>query len=90
MIESKQDTVEPQGTNLATRLPTTLSITDVQCMSFTYRLHPQLDFDAEKPWLKSPIDPVDANGYVPLPQAPGLGEDIDWDYIRKNRINDWH
>lgn len=52
-------------------------------------LHPHLDFDAEKPWLTHPIDPVDANGYVAIPQGPGLGEEIDWDFIKDNIVKDW-
>jgi L-alanine-DL-glutamate epimerase-like enolase superfamily enzyme len=52
-------------------------------------LHPHLDFDAQKPWLKTPIDPLDAEGHVPIPQGPGLGEEIDWDYIRDNLIENW-
>jgi len=30
--------------------------------------------------------PMDAEGYVALPQAPGLGYEIVWDYINDNRI----
>jgi L-alanine-DL-glutamate epimerase-like enolase superfamily enzyme len=52
-------------------------------------LHPHLDFDREKPWLKSVIDPVDAHGNVPIPQAPGLGEDLDWDFIHAHTVTDW-
>jgi L-alanine-DL-glutamate epimerase-like enolase superfamily enzyme len=53
-------------------------------------LHPHLDFDAQTPWLKRPIDPLDAEGYVPIPQGPGLGEEIEWDFIRDNLIENWH
>jgi L-alanine-DL-glutamate epimerase-like enolase superfamily enzyme len=53
-------------------------------------LHPHVDFDAEKPWLTSPIDPVDSEGNVPIPQGPGLGEDINWDFIKDNLVQDWH
>ena len=52
-------------------------------------LHPHVDFDAEKPWLKSVIDPVDREGNVPIPQRPGLGDEIDWDFIRDNLVKDW-
>jgi len=52
-------------------------------------LHPHVDFDAEKPWLKAVIDPVDSEGNVPIPQGPGLGEEIDWDFIRDNLVQDW-
>jgi L-alanine-DL-glutamate epimerase-like enolase superfamily enzyme len=53
-------------------------------------LHPQLDFDAQQPWLRAPIDPLDAEGKVPVPSRPGLGEEIDWEYIRANLVEDWH
>jgi L-alanine-DL-glutamate epimerase-like enolase superfamily enzyme len=53
-------------------------------------LHPHLDFDAEKPWLRTAIDPIGAEGSVSVPAGPGLGEDIDWDYIRDNLVEDWH
>lgn len=53
-------------------------------------LHPQLDFDAEKPWLRSPVDAIDAQGSIRLPASPGLGLDIDWDYIAANAVDDWH
>lgn len=53
-------------------------------------LHPHVDFDAEKPWLKQVIDPVDRDGNVPIPQGPGLGEEINWDFIRDHTVEDWH
>jgi L-alanine-DL-glutamate epimerase-like enolase superfamily enzyme len=53
-------------------------------------LHPHVDFDAEKPWLTTPIDSIDSEGYVTMPQGPGLGEEIDWDFIKDNLKEDWH
>jgi len=53
-------------------------------------LHPHVDFNAEKPWLKEVIDPIDSEGNVPIPQKPGLGEEINWDFIRDNTVTDWH
>lgn len=53
-------------------------------------LHPHLDFDGESPWLKTPIDRIDPDGQIPMPQRPGLGYDIDWDYIADHTIQDWH
>lgn len=50
-------------------------------------LHPHLDFDTPPPHLHSIIDPVDADGLVQLPTAPGLGEDIDFEYISENMIS---
>jgi L-alanine-DL-glutamate epimerase-like enolase superfamily enzyme len=53
-------------------------------------LHPHLDYDAERPWLRTPIDAIDAGGMVRVPTGPGLGQDIDWDFIRENVVQDWH
>ncbi|MGH7922243.1 MAG: enolase C-terminal domain-like protein [Candidatus Dormibacteraceae bacterium] len=52
-------------------------------------LHPHLDFEGESPWLRTPIDRIDADGQIPLPRLPGLGLDIDWDFIHANVIEDW-
>ncbi len=52
-------------------------------------LHPHVDFDAQKPWLKTVIDAIDHEGNVQIPTGPGLGEEIDWDFIRENVIEDW-
>ena len=31
------------------------------------------------------LDAIDAKGHVPVPQKPGLGAEIDWDWIDKRR-----
>jgi L-alanine-DL-glutamate epimerase-like enolase superfamily enzyme len=31
---------------------------------------------------------MDTDGYVHLPQRPGLGYDLNWDYIREHLIDD--
>lgn len=49
-------------------------------------LHPLYDFEAAQPWLASRIDDIDAEGNVRLPQAPGLGLDLNWEFIDRNRI----
>ena len=38
------------------------------------------------PWLNAAVDAMDDEGYVHMPQGPGLGEDINFDYIRANAI----
>jgi L-alanine-DL-glutamate epimerase-like enolase superfamily enzyme len=53
-------------------------------------LHPDLDYDAEQPWLRTPVDAIDADGNVRIPTGPGLGEDIDWEYVREHLVQDWH
>jgi len=52
-------------------------------------LHPHLDYEAQTPWLLEPIDPLDADGNVPIPQGPGMGEAINWDFIREQTITPW-
>jgi len=49
-------------------------------------LHPFIDYDKPDPWLKEIIDPLDDEGYVHLPQKPGLGLEIDFDYINDNTV----
>lgn len=50
-------------------------------------LHPFYDYDAVPEYLSSRADEMDAEGYVPLSQKPGLGEDINFDYIEANRVD---
>ncbi len=49
-------------------------------------LAPGVDYDAPLPYLKSVCDPLDAEGFVRVPTAPGLGYDLDWDYVEQNRV----
>ena len=37
---------------------------------------------APPPWLNSDIEHMDADGYVPMPTGPGLGQDINFDFVR--------
>lgn len=49
-------------------------------------LAPGVDYDAPHPYLNGNCDPMDPDGTVALPQAPGLGYDIVWDHIDDNRM----
>jgi L-alanine-DL-glutamate epimerase-like enolase superfamily enzyme len=49
-------------------------------------LHPFLDYDVPPAYLRSLADPMDADGFVHLSQAPRLGEDIDFEYIAAHAI----
>lgn len=49
-------------------------------------LAPGVDYDAPHPYLKSICDKLDPDGYVTLPTAPGLGYEIEWDYINDNLV----
>jgi len=50
-------------------------------------LHPFLDYEQPQPWLNEIVDPMDAQGYVHVSNKPGLGQDINWDYIHANRCD---
>ncbi len=50
-------------------------------------LHPFLDHDQPAPWLNEIADPMDDEGYVHVSQRPGLGEEINFDYIRDNLLD---
>lgn len=49
-------------------------------------LHPFIDYEQKPPYLKSLPDPMDENGYVHISGEPGLGWDIDFDYIDTHRV----
>jgi len=50
-------------------------------------LHPFLDYDEVPAYLNSLSDPMDAEGFVHLSQQPGLGDDINFDYIAGNAVS---
>lgn len=50
-------------------------------------LHPFLEYDDVPAYLHSLCDPMDQDGYVHLPQRPGLGEDIDFNYIEGHLLD---
>ena len=49
-------------------------------------LRPEVDYEQPEPYLKAIADPMDADGNVVLSKAPGLGLELDWDYINDNRV----
>jgi L-alanine-DL-glutamate epimerase-like enolase superfamily enzyme len=49
-------------------------------------LHPFVDYEQPAPWLNEIVDPMDDEGYVHVSQRPGLGEDINFEYIRDNLV----
>lgn len=49
-------------------------------------LHPFLNYDMTPPWFNRPVDFMDEEGFMHVPKAPGLGYDINWDYINSNEI----
>ena len=50
-------------------------------------LHPFIDHDKPAPWLNELADPMDDNGFVHISARPGLGWNINWDYIEGNRVD---
>jgi L-alanine-DL-glutamate epimerase-like enolase superfamily enzyme len=50
-------------------------------------LAPGVDYDAPHPYLRHTCDRIDADGYITLPRAPGLGYDIVWEYIEDNLLS---
>ncbi|MEX1021041.1 MAG: enolase C-terminal domain-like protein [Litorilinea sp.] len=50
-------------------------------------LAPGLDYETPPPYLAALGDPMDSDGYVHLPQGPGMGYEIVWDYIEENRVS---
>lgn len=49
-------------------------------------LHPFVDYEKPPAYLHEIIDPLDSDGCVQIPQKPGLGYEIDFDYIKRNAI----
>lgn len=52
-------------------------------------LHPHYDYDEVPPHLNSSIDAMDADGNIHMRDLPGLGEDINLDYIKENTVETW-
>jgi L-alanine-DL-glutamate epimerase-like enolase superfamily enzyme len=50
-------------------------------------LAPGVDYDKPHPYLSNTCDRIDAEGYVHLPKGPGMGYEIEWDYIDDNLIS---
>ena len=49
-------------------------------------LAPGVDYETPPPYLETIGDPMDEEGYIYLPQEPGMGYRIIWEYIEENRI----
>lgn len=52
-------------------------------------LHPRVDYDLVPPHLHSVVDGVDADGFVDLPNLPGLGDDWNLDHIDGHTVSNW-
>jgi L-alanine-DL-glutamate epimerase-like enolase superfamily enzyme len=51
-------------------------------------LHPFVNYEQPAPWLNAIADPMDAEGYVHVSQQPGLGWEINFEYIREHRVRE--
>lgn len=49
-------------------------------------LHPFLDHETPPPHLRRIDDEMDADGFVALRDSPGLGQDVDLDYVADNQL----
>jgi L-alanine-DL-glutamate epimerase-like enolase superfamily enzyme len=49
-------------------------------------LAPGVDYETPPPYLEAIADPLGSDGCVPVPQDPGMGYGIRWDYVEENRI----
>ena len=50
-------------------------------------LAPGVDYDAPHPYLHNTCDKIDAEGFVHMPTGPGMGYEINWDYINGNLMD---
>lgn len=50
-------------------------------------LGPEVRYDVVPPYLKASCDPFE-DGFVTVPQLPGLGYEINWDYIDEHRVTE--
>ena len=49
-------------------------------------LGPGVNYDETPPYLTAPCDALSPDGYVTVPDGPGLGYDINWTYIEDHRL----
>ena len=50
-------------------------------------LYPFIDYDLLPAWLNTLVDPMDEEGFVHISPEPGLGQDINWDYINSHLVD---
>lgn len=84
MAESFHMSCEMHGTGAA-NLSVALAIHNT---SYYERglLHPFIDYDEPKEYQNRIDDEMDAEGYVHGREDPGLGQDLNWDYIEGNLV----
>jgi L-alanine-DL-glutamate epimerase-like enolase superfamily enzyme len=45
-----------------------------------------IDYELPPPWLHELDDPMDEHGYVHVSQRPGLGMNINFDFIQAHQL----
>lgn len=50
-------------------------------------LAPAIDYEAPPPYLEAIPDPLDDDGYVHVPRGPGMGYELDMEYINAHRTD---
>ena len=50
-------------------------------------LAPGLEYETPPPYLESIPDPMDDDGMVRVPDAPGVGYELDWSYVEAHRLD---
>jgi L-alanine-DL-glutamate epimerase-like enolase superfamily enzyme len=51
-------------------------------------LAPNVDCETPLPYFEEICDPMDSEGCVSVPQEPGMGYKVKWDYIEEHRIEE--
>ena len=49
-------------------------------------MHPFIDYEVPKEYQNRIDDEMDADGYVHGREEPGLGQDLNWEYIDANLV----
>ena len=49
-------------------------------------LHPFIDYEEVPPYLNALPDPMDEEGFVHISQEPGIGWDINFEYIEESGV----
>jgi L-alanine-DL-glutamate epimerase-like enolase superfamily enzyme len=51
-------------------------------------VHPFIDQEVPPPWLNTLVDQMDDEGFVHISQSPGLGYDVNWDFVNGNLLKE--
>nr|WP_321463898.1 enolase C-terminal domain-like protein [uncultured Cohaesibacter sp.] len=75
---------EPHGSGAAS---VALCMTVPNCTFYERGLlHPHMDYETPPAYLNAIADPMDDEGFIQASERPGLGEDINLDFIKQHEI----